>query len=847
MTIHIPNFCLVVLVGPSSSGKSTLARNHFQPYETVSSDHCRALITNKENVLDANREAFDLLHYIIGKRLQRGLLTVADATNVQPEGRRAYIDLARRHYAPVIALVLDMPERLLQYRNEQRADRDMGAHVIRNQLRQLRRSQRELRREGFDAVYELYGQEAIEALELVRQPLANDRTEIHGPFDIIGDVHGCQTELLALLKKLGYQVHLDEASTYGYSVTAPAGRTAVFVGDLVDRGPDSNKVLRLLMSMMTDGTALCVVGNHDDKLMRYLKGKKVQIKHGLEQTIAQLEQEPASILPEIQQFLAGLPDHLLLDRGQLVVAHAGLRADMQGRMGKAVRAFCLYGETTGEIDEFGLPVRYPWAREYEGRATVVYGHTPVPEAEWINHTINIDTGCVFGGRLTALRYPEMELVDVAAERTYATPKRPIEPVAQVLDTDLLDAQAVLGRQAIPTRLRGRITISENHAAGALETMSRFATDPRWLIYLPPTMSPVAVSTHDDFLEHPAEAFDYYRSVGVKRVVCQEKHMGSRALVVIGQSAQAIEDRFELAAPCGGHIMSRSGRPFFDNLSLERELLEHFRSAMTQSGFWQRHQTTWAVFDAELMPWSAKAQSLLREQYAALGAAGALSLKGMQEAARTASERGIDLEGLVEQIDWQQQQIGYFKEAYRSYCWPVVRVEDLRLAPFHLLATEGNVHDTQPHTWHLAEIDAVCQEGRPLLFPTNRCWVELDDSEQIQTATEWWLQLTESGGEGMVVKPEAFVVQGAHDLVQPALKVRGRNYLRLIYGPNYLHPKNLRKLKRRRLRHKRSLALREFALGIEALDRFIRKEPLRKVHQCVFGISALEHEPVDPTL
>ena len=239
-------------------------------------------------------------------------------------------------------------------------------------------------------------------------------------------MHGCLTELRELLMKLGYFISKGPGGVE--HVAHPAGRKAFFVGDLIDRGPDSVGVLRLVMQMVADDTALCVPGNHDDKLGRYLAGKKVTLSHGLADTVAQIEAQPVAFRGQVNTFIHKLVSHYVVDDGKLVVAHAGLKESMQGRATGAVRAFCLYGDTTGETDEFGLPVRLNWAADYKGRAIVVYGHTPVPEAEWLNNTIDIDTGCVFGGKLTALRYPEGELVSVPAHRPYAEPKRPFLPV-----------------------------------------------------------------------------------------------------------------------------------------------------------------------------------------------------------------------------------------------------------------------------------------------------------------------------------------------------------------------------------------------------------------------------------
>ncbi|MBA2278776.1 MAG: metallophosphoesterase [Chloroflexia bacterium] len=243
-----------------------------------------------------------------------------------------------------------------------------------------------------------------------------------GPFDILGDIHGCIDELRALMELLGYDVLASDGS-----IRAPAGRTAVFLGDLVDRGPDSMAVLRLAMEMVETGAAICLIGNHDDKLWRKLIGRKVQLKHGLAETLAQLACEPAAMQDRVRRFLGDLPSHRVLDGGRLVVAHAGLKTSLHGRETGRARDFALYGATTGRLDAAGLPIRLDWAMDYAGHARVVYGHTPVAEPRWTNGTINIDTGCVFGGRLTALRYPELELVSVSARAPYATLARPFLP------------------------------------------------------------------------------------------------------------------------------------------------------------------------------------------------------------------------------------------------------------------------------------------------------------------------------------------------------------------------------------------------------------------------------------
>ncbi|WP_330460343.1 polynucleotide kinase-phosphatase [Streptomyces sp. NBC_00820] len=837
--LPVTDLSLVVLVGASGSGKSTFARRHFKPTEVISSDFCRGLVSDDENDQSATRDAFDVLHYIAGKRLAAGRRTVVDATSVQQDSRRQLVDLARTYDVLPIAIVLDVPEEVCAERNAARTDRaDMPRRVIQRHIRELRRSLRQLEREGFRKVHVRRGVEEVENATVVTEKRFNDLTHLTGPFDIIGDIHGCSAELEALLVKLGYVdgVH-------------PKGRTAVFVGDLVDRGPDSPGVLRRVMAMVKSGNALCVPGNHENKYGRYLKGRNVRHTHGLAETIQQMEGESEEFKQEVRRFLDGLVSHYVLDGGRLVVCHAGLPEKYHGRTSGRVRSHALYGETTGETDEFGLPVRYPWAEDYRGRAAVVYGHTPVPEASWLNNTICLDTGAVFGGKLTALRWPERELADVPAGKVWYEPAKPLRAEAPGgHDGRPLDLADVHGRRGVETRYAGRVAVREENAAAALEVMSRFAIDPRLLPYLPPTMAPTPTSQVDGYLEHPAEAFAQYARDGVARVVCEEKHMGSRAVALVCRDAEAARERFGVDGPTGS-LCTRTGRPFFDDGTVTEEILGRLRSAVTDAGLWEELDTDWLLLDAELMPWSLKASGLLRSQYAAVGAASGAVFPGALAALEAAAARGADVGGLLARQRERAADAGAFTDAYRRYCWTTDGLDGVRLAPFQILAARGRSLAALPHDEQLALIDRMVEnDGTGLLQTTRRLYVDTGDPESVRAGVDWWLEMTGRGGEGMVVKPVGALVRDEQGrLVQPGVKCRGREYLRIIYGPEYTRPDNLAKLRHRFLNHKRSLAIREYALGLEALDRLAEGEPLWRVHEAVFGVLALESEPVDPRL
>jgi protein phosphatase len=850
--ITIPELSLVAMIGATGSGKSTFARKHFLATEVLSSDYCRGLVSDDENSQAATGDAFDVLYYIAAKRLAAGRLTVIDATNVQREARKPIVELARRYHCLPVAIVLNLPEDVCHERNKDRADRAFGPHVARQHAHQLRRSLRGLKDEGFRHVFVLSSVEEIASAEVARQPLWNNLKHEHGPFDMIGDVHGCREELEALLGRLGYVVS-DGADAGPSAYRHPEGRKAVFLGDLVDRGPDTPGVLKIAMSMTAAGTALCVPGNHDVKLMRKLRGRDVKITHGLAESLDQLSREPPEFSVEVAKFVDARVSHYVLDDGRLVVAHAGLSEELQGRGSGKVRDFALYGETTGETDEYGLPVRYNWAAEYRGRATVVYGHTPVPEPEWLNNTVCIDTGCVFGGRLTALRYPEREFVSVAAAREYYAPAKPLAPVVSVSGVslqhevdDVLDAADVIGKRIISTRLHHTVTIREEQAMPALEVMSRFAVDPKWLIYLPPTMSPSETTSEPGLLEHPREAFAYYRKRGVAQVVCEEKHMGSRAVVVVCRDESVARRRFGVVGQGVGVIYTRTGRRFFDDASLERALLDRVIAAASACGLWDELSTDWMCLDAELMPWSAKAQELIRTQYAAVGSAARVEVSSAVMALASSSRVPGTAE-LLTRYRSRLDAVEAYSAAYQRYCWPVSSLADLRLAPFHLLASEGHVHSDRDHVWHMETLARLAAADSGVLMATPFRVVTLEDAHSVSGAMSWWEDLTARGGEGMVVKPLSFVARDSRGLIQPALKCRGREYLRIIYGPEYTAPLNLDRLRARGVSAKRSLAVREFSLGLEALERFVSHEPSRRVHECTFGVLALETEPVDPRL
>ncbi|MFI8774887.1 polynucleotide kinase-phosphatase [Gordonia sp. NPDC062954] len=851
--IEVPDLCLVVLIGVSGAGKTTFARNHFRDTEVLSSDTFRGMVADDPADQSATGDAFAALFDVAGRRLRRGLLTVVDATSVRAEDRRALVELAKEHDVFAVAIVLDVPVTELVRRVAGRADVDEG--VVRRQHTLLKQA-RNLRKEGFRFVHTLTGVDDIDAAALVRTRVFNDRTDDHGPFDIIGDVHGCCDELYDLLVDLGWSPRRDEDGTVYGMDDHPDGRRVAFVGDLVDRGPDTAGVLRLVMAMVEAGQAICVRGNHEEKLLRALRQRRgsgrsrdsVSLSNGLAESLAQLDQQPAEFIDEVIVFLDSLVSHYVFDDGQLVVAHAGLAERYHGRTSGRVRSLAMYGETTGDTDRWGFPVRVDWARDYRGRARVVYGHTPVAAAGWVNNTLCLDTGCVFGGRLTALRYPEMDLVDVAARQTYWAPERPMgygESDADARVRAAVRLDDVAGKRRILTRYGPSVLVTEEHSATALEVMSRFAIDPRWLRYLPPTMSPVG-STDPALLEDPQAAFDFYTERGVTEVVCEEKHMGSRAVLVVTRDDDAARRAFGVTDGTGA-LYTRTGRSFFDASTTAATLKRAKEASRT---LFDQLDCDWLILDAESLPWNIKGEGLICDEFASVSAAAVPELAQLSAELDRAAERDLDVDALRSGAAQQRNDIDEFTDAYRRHVQVGATIDDVRIAPFEILACgnsdQSMTLETRSHQWHLERVNRLAEADESLFVPAAHLVVNTTDEMSRSEGADWWRDIVARGGEGMVVKPSDNLVRDNKGrIVAPGLKVRGPEYLRIIYGPGYKH--DLRRLRSRDLTHKRSLALREYQLGREALARHTDRDPLWRIHECVFGVLALESEPTDTRL
>lgn len=862
-TINLPHSGIVLLVGPSNSGKTTLLNQWIQEQqilesEVVSSDQFRVLVSDVEFIswngrpkeeADAlydeyqqiSKEAFAAMDYIVAKRCRLNKLTFIDATHLREDEREKYVQMAKKYHVPAIAIVLNVSEtELLRRDNERAFPREKNR--IKQQYQNFKKTLRSIKKEGFRRYY-LYGEEELEVLNINRSgnPLLID---VGNGIDFIGDIHGCFDEFIEILGKLGYQENEE-----GYFVH-PEGRRIFSLGDILSRGPRSLETLQFFQKHVAAGLAYMIDSNHGWKIARWLDGKNVKLAHGDENVAAEFEEfeqqfgaeETLRLKDGIKKLLLEAKSHYIIQKNGVnaaVAVHAGIKDHYMGKQSHRISDFCRYGDTDG-LDENGKPIRRDWTFAHQSSELILWGHDPKPQPLLVNNTLNIDQGVVFGGSLTAYRYPEKQFVSVKAKQDYANvPDNPLKEwegkrLSPPNITKFLDGYSVL------TETYGEIKIYNDGVLPAVDDLSHHTLPLEEIVYLPPTMSPTPKpSSLEGYLEHPIEAFEYYQRNGVETMVLEKKHMGSRGILLLFKNKDV--SKKYIGRETLGIIYTRTGRAFF-----QKELEEKIVSQLNQDliGYFEKYNTDFVLLDAEILPWNLKAKDLILNQYAHVGETALLDRSKLRDSLQKALAQGKDVSNWLQENKTAIGNVHVFNEVYQNYIWETEGLEGIQIAPFHTLAHSNESFFHQPHTWHMEKNKEFSGISRLFLETEYRV---VNDEASLEAAIKWWEEMTENSDEGFVVKPESFVARNKGKLLQPAIKVRGRKYLHIIYGMDYLVPENLSRLKQRNAGKKQRNALKEFSLGIEAVNRFVKRESLERYHECVLGILALEAEPIDPRL
>lgn len=864
-TISIPHNSIVLLIGPSNSGKSTTLQNwvrkgYLQAEEVISSDHFRRLVsdidfldwTNQPKEVAANlmeeysqisRVAFDMMEKMIGARAALNKRSFIDATHLKEAEREKYRLLGKQFHVPVIAIFFDISLPVLLERDEKRTH-PRGKGRVKRHFEIMRQEIRKIQKETYYAIYSL--RERDESVQI--DPVVSSiYLSADSGLDVIGDIHGCMDECYELLERLGYVKEEDGLFRH------PEGRKFVSVGDIMSRGPKSAEALFFFSAHLKNNLAYMIDSNHGWKIARWLDGKKVTLSHGdewIEEAFSAFSHEYTDkqieeIREDWKTILLNAPSHYVLTRNGIktaIIAHAGIKDKYIGKESAGISDFTRYGETLG-MDSDGKPIRGDWYRKHLSKELIIWGHDPKPEPLVVNNTINIDQGVVFGGKLTAIRYPEREFISVKAQQDYAQIED--NPLKKWQETRLAlpNVHRFINGFSVWTDTYGEINCPQNNVKAALDKVSHYTIPMEELIYIPPTMSPTPKSSSiEGYLEHPIDAYHYYIDNGIEQMVVEKKHMGSRGILLLYKNQETAEKY--IGKKSLGTIYTRTGRAFFSH-ELEEEILTKLHNDLTAANYFEENQTDWVLLDAEILPWNLKAKDLIIQQYAHVAEMSQMDRDKIHQQLLLAQQNGMDVQSWIEEFEQKRKNAQSFSEVYNQYCWEIQRLDDIKIAPFHLLAHSKESFFLKTHQWHM-EQNEYFSTISSLFMKTD--YMIVNDEESLTKAVRWWEEITADGHEGVIFKPYHFLARNQKGkLLQPAIKVRGQKYLQIIYGMDYLEKDQLRRLKDRKTGKKQRNALKELALGLEGINRFIQLESLERIHECVLATLALEEEPIDARL
>lgn len=860
MQVQLINGAIILLIGPSNSGKSTLlkslvAKNQLLQSEIISSDAFRTLVSDTdfidlsnitkededivyEDYQRTSEQAFHALHTIVEARAKLNKTSIIDATNLRSFEREKYFEIAKQHHVPVIGIVLNISKETLLVRDAQRKN-PRGQKRVAQQFNTFKYELKALKKEHFAKLYFVKESDEIEIVRPVNKLLL----EIGAGFDIIGDIHGCYDEMLTLIEKLGYEKH-DELYIH------PEGRRLISIGDVMSRGPKSIDTMLFWQTQIEAGLSYMTDSNHGWKIARYLSGQHVVLTHGdelIEQEFFHYEQAHGTeatlmLKQQLASMLFNTPSHYVLMKDgvrKAVVTHAGIKDHYIGKQSKRISDFSRYGDVQ-HTEEGAKPIRGDWFTQHKTSELIIWGHDVKVQPFKANRTINIDQGAVFGGELTAFRYPEQHVVSVKANANYAgTDDNPILEAKNRRFSPPRASQFVNGF-TVHLSNDEQVNIPKENALAALDTFSHYTLPLEQIIYLPPTMSPTPqTSALPDYLEHPAEAFAYYQKNGVHSLIAEKKHMGSRAVIFIAKSKEIAKELINSNQL--GYITTRTGRAFFEH-EQQQALLEKIHAELEAANYFECFNTTFVLMDAEILPWNLKAQSLIDEQYETVAENALLDrfklVKKLQQTEQ------VDVSDWLADYSEKLKNAVCFDAVFKNYCWSTNDLAGIQIAPFHILSHSTGANFHMPHSWHM-EMNELLAKNSSLFISTEYRIIhnETDELEVIK----WWQEMTENGHEGIVIKPLSFLAYNKGKLLQPAIKVRGREYLRMIYGMDYTNEASLKKLKQRNPSRKMKNALLEFKLGLESISRFINVESSSRVHECTLATLALESDRIDPRL
>lgn len=831
VTLRLPNNALVVLVGPSGSGKSQFARDHFFHLREsiVSSDACRRLLVGNlsQPLLQKFSEgAFMVFHSWIRARLRHNLFTIADSTAASRESREQLEQIAKEEHVPIryIYFATSFEECVKRDQDREVSDR-VEESVIKRQFAKLNQARSWLKNESSVSTVK-FGEE-------VEISLSSVDLKIDAPaIDVVGDIHGCSEEMIELIEKLGYVKggwFENEHEVYKH----PEGRKLVFVGDLVDRGPEPYKVLDFVKRHVELGLADLVLSNHERKLRKWVSSRKVTMNPDLQKTI---DSFPADLDKRaLKSFLYNLkPYRTWKDPNSgkdWVVAHAAFDPKFYGKVDGAIEGYCVYGPNEGMDAETGFPKRIAWWETYRSNIGVVYGHIVTDDGEprVVNNTFGIDTACVFGKKLTSLRLPEQEFVSVQAKQAYCEDKAPRSSFSIPSDLSnvpsidaLLESSSVLVQSPTgdPVKIQFRKGLVD-----AIDTMSSYVSQPDKLIWLAPNISPGPVSDKEDLMEDPITTARYMFDNAPKGVfiIAEEKFMGSRGT----WRAEKKDGKWDI------FCFTRNGRDMFDE-PFRSQIYSAMQPVFEEIG--RKLQSDILLLDSEVMPWNQRGPAWLEKLYMTTAAAAHVSRYAILSALKAGK-----LTTQAERFQSNLDNIIKFGNVASSYCWKVDKVEELKVGFFDILYPLNTLT-------HVQKMLMFKSLSSPFL---SHCefFTFTDTSQELSELETFWNKLTSKGVEGVVLKFDDPKIWTNTDTPQQQFKVRGKEYLRLIYSPNYTNPEIMRQLKHNRNnRSKMRLAYNQTLLGNEALRRFHAKEPLEKIHEAVLGILASEFSTlVDPRL